>query len=170
MFVLARTITYASIFIGLFVVFVPARLLTWSGIVRPESIGVWQVAGMLVGAGGTFLVLWCVFTFAFVGRGTPAPFDAPRRLVAHGPYRFVRNPMYIGAALILAGAAVFYESAPFIIYTALFLLITHVFVVAYEEPTLLRLFGSEYEDYCGTVRRWRPGRTRGESGSVSGPR
>jgi len=72
------------------------------------------------------------------------------------PYRFVRNPMYIGAGLALASAALFYESLPLLGYAGLFFLATHVFVVGYEEPTLRRTFGQEYEAYSRQVRRWWP--------------
>ncbi len=157
MFVLVRTITYAGLFIGLLLIFVPARLLSWSGISQPDVIGVSQVIAMIVGAAGAVVALWCVFTFAFTGRGTPAPFDPPRRLVIEGPYRFVRNPMYLGAGLALASAALFYWSLPLVAYTGCFLLATHLFVVLYEEPTLKRIFGREYEAYCREVRRWWPG-------------
>ncbi len=156
MFVLVRTVTYAALFIGLLLIYVPARLLSWSGIVRPAAIEVLQVAGMVIGAAGAAVALWCVFTFAFIGRGTPAPFDPPRRLVIQGPYCFVRNPMYIGAGLALAGAALFYQSWPLLGYAGLFLLATHLFVLGYEEPTLRRTFGQEYEAYCRQVRRWWP--------------
>ena len=156
MFVLARTITYAALFIGLVLIYLPARVLSWSGIVRPAAIEAPQVAGMVIGAAGAAVALWCVFTFAFIGRGTPAPFDPPRRLVIQGPYRFVRNPMYIGAGLALAGAALFYQSWPLLGYTGLFFLVTHLFVLGYEEPTLRRTFGQEYEAYCRQVRRWWP--------------
>jgi protein-S-isoprenylcysteine O-methyltransferase Ste14 len=156
MFVLARTIAYATLFVGLVLVFVPSSLLSWSGVPTPAHIGIWQGAGVLVGALGAAVALWCIFTFAFVGKGTPAPFDPPRRLVIKGPYRLVRNPMYLGAALALAGAALFYESLALAGYTGVFLLTTHVFVVTYEEPALQRTFGDDYEAYCGTVRRWQP--------------
>ena len=156
MFVLVRVVTYAALFIGLVLIYVPARLLSWSGIVRPAAIGVPQVAGMVIGAAGAAVALWCIFTFASVGRGTPAPFDPPRRLVIRGPYRFVRNPMYIGAGLALAGAALFYESLPLLGYTCFFFFATHLFVVWYEEPTLRRTFEQEYEAYCHRVRRWWP--------------
>ena len=156
MFVLARAVTYAALFIGLVLIYVPARLLSWPGIVRPVAIEVQQIAGMVIGAAGAAVALWCIFTFAFVGRGTPAPFDPPRRLVIQGPYRFVRNPMYIGAGLALAGAALFYKSLPLLGYTGLFFLATHLFVLRYEEPALRRTFGQEYEAYCGRVRRWWP--------------
>jgi protein-S-isoprenylcysteine O-methyltransferase Ste14 len=156
MFVLVRAITYAALFIGFVLVYIPGRFLSWSGITQPEFVGAPQFGGMLVGAIGAGLALWCLVTFAFIGKGTPAPFDPPRRLVIRGPYRFVRNPMYIGAGLGLAGAAIFYQSMSFAIYAGLFLLTAHLFVVFYEEPTLRRMFGSEYEAYCARVRRWRP--------------
>ncbi len=156
MSVFVRAVTYAALFIGLMLIYVPARLLSWSGILRPGAIEVQQVVGMVIGAASAVVALWCIFTFASVGRGTPAPFDPPRRLVIQGPYRFVRNPMYIGAGLALAGAALFYESLSLLGYTGLFFLATHLLVVWYEEPALRRTFGQEYEAYCGRVRRWWP--------------
>ena len=156
MFVLVRTVTYATLFIGLVLIYVPARLLSWSGIVRPATFAAPQFAGMVIGAAGALVALWCIFTFAFIGRGTPAPFDPPRRLVIQGPYRFVRNPMYIGAGLALAGAALFYQSWRLLGYAGLFFLITHLFVVLYEESHLRQTFGQEYEAYCGRIRRWWP--------------
>lgn len=155
-FVLVRAATYATLFIGLLLVLVPARILDRSGIVRPAQIGAVGYAGIVVGIAGGALALWCIVTFALVGRGTPAPFDPPRRLVIRGPYRYVRNPMYVGAALALCGAALFYRSVPLFGYAALFLLATHLFVVGYEEPTLGRQFGAEYDEYRTRVRRWLP--------------
>ena len=167
MFVLVRAVTYAALFIGLVLIYVPARLIFWSGIDRPAAIEVPQLAGMVLGAAGAAVALWCIFTFASIGRGTPAPFDPPRRLVIQGPYRFVRNPMYIGAGLALASAALFYESLPLLGYAGLFFLITHLFVVWYEEPTLRRTFGQEYIAYCRQVRRWWPSvRTAHDSGAA----
>jgi len=119
-------------------------------------MGVLQIVGVGVGTLGAAVALWCIFTFALVGRGTPAPFDPPRRLVVQGPYGIVRNPMYIGAGLALTGAALVYESLALLGYTGLFLLVTHLFVLGYEEPTLRRTFGEEYDAYCRRVARWRP--------------
>ncbi len=152
-FVLVRAITYATLFIGLLLVYVPGLLLG-SAPARPTVIGVPQIIGMIIAAAGAVIALWCVFTFVFIGRGTPAPFDPPRKLVIRGPYRFVRNPMYIGAGTTLAGAALYYESLSIFIYACLFFLITHLFVVLYEEPTLRRTFGPEYEAFCDRVKRW----------------
>jgi len=156
MFVLVRAATYAALFIGFFLVYLPGRFLSWSSIVAPARTGAPQIAGMIIVAIGTAIALWCVFTFVFIGKGTPAPFDPPRKLVIRGPYRFVRNPMYIGAGMTLVGAALYYESVSILIYTGLFFLITHLFVVLYEEPTLRRTFGEEYETYFRGVRRWLP--------------
>ena len=66
MFVFVRAITYATLFIGLVLVYAPARFLSWSGLVRPVAIEVRQVVGMIVGAAGLAVALWCVFTFASV--------------------------------------------------------------------------------------------------------
>jgi len=134
MFVFARAVTYAALFIGFVLIYLPARLLSRTGIVRPAAIEVPQVAGMVIGAAGAAVALWCIFTFAMIGRGTPAPFDPPRRLVIRGPYRFVRNPIYIGAGLALASAALFCESLPLLGYAGLFFLATHVFVFFLRSP------------------------------------
>jgi protein-S-isoprenylcysteine O-methyltransferase Ste14 len=156
MFVIFRAITYATLFIGFLLIYLPARVLAAAGIARPPEIGAPQIAGIIIGSVGTVVALWCIFTFATIGKGTPAPFDPPRKLVIRGPYRFVRNPMYIGAALALAGAALFYKSVPLLAYGAVFLLACHLFVISYEEPTLGRSFGAEYEAYCQRVSRWWP--------------
>ena len=160
MFVLIRAVTYAALFIGFVLVYLPGRFLSWSGIVAPATTGAPQIAGMILVTIGTVIALWCVFAFVFVGKGTPAPFDPPRKLVVRGPYRFVRNPMYIGAGMTLAGAALYYQSLSILIYACLFFLITHLFVVLYEEPTLRQTFGSDYEAYCGRISRWLPRRSK----------
>jgi protein-S-isoprenylcysteine O-methyltransferase Ste14 len=160
MSVLIRAITYSALFIGLLLVFLPARVLAWSGILRPVGIGPTQIAGALLGGCGAALALWCIATFIVKGRGTPAPFDPPRQLVVAGPYGVVRNPMYLGAALALGGAALFYQSWALFLYCAAFLLITHLFVVGYEEPTLRASFGPAYTDYCQRVSRWIPRHNR----------
>lgn len=138
-------------------VFLPARVLSWSGIIGPGSVGIAQVAGVVVGASGAVLALWCIITFIVAGRGTPAPFDPPRRLVTVGPYRLVRNPMYLGAALALAGAALFYQSWALLGYCAAFLLVMRLFIV-YEEAALRSTFGDQYVQYCERVNRWSPRR------------
>jgi protein-S-isoprenylcysteine O-methyltransferase Ste14 len=111
----------------------------------------------LMTAGGV-LAFACVATFVTRGEGTPAPFDPPRKFVAAGPYRFVRNPMYIGGFVVLFGFGL-YEQSPIILLFALpWLLSAHLFVIAYEEPHLRSTFGETYGAYCRSVRRWLPRR------------
>ncbi len=106
------------------------------------------------------LYLWCIWLFASVGRGTPLPLDAPRRFVAVGPYRWVRNPIYISALLVVIGEAWLFLSLPLLLYSAAMAICFHLFVIAYEEPTLRRRFGESYEHYCRTVNRWTPAKRR----------
>jgi protein-S-isoprenylcysteine O-methyltransferase Ste14 len=156
MFLFARAVTYSTLFIGLVLVFMPARVLSLSGVVPPAAIGISQGAGMVAGAAGAALAVSCIVEFVVVGKGTPFPLDPPRRLVVRGPYRFVRNPMYLGAGLAMGGAALFYQSIALLGYIALFFLLTHLFVAWYEEPTLRHTFGEAYEAYCEKVGRWWP--------------
>ena len=156
MFVVIRALTYAAFFVGFVLVVLPSRMLSQAGIVRPPASGALQIIGVSVVVVGGVPALWCIATFALVGKGTPAPFDPPRRLVIQGPYRVVRNPMYVGAALALGGAAVVYQSLSLLGYAGLFVVLAHAFVVWYEEPTLRKTFGREYHEYCARVERWRP--------------
>jgi protein-S-isoprenylcysteine O-methyltransferase Ste14 len=151
-----RALTYATLFVALFLIVVPQRILAGSGVARVDVFGVPEILGLLFVVLGAALVLWCLVTFAFVGRGTAAPFDPPRQLVTVGPYRFVRNPIYIGAIIAMLGAALFYWSAALGAYALVVLIVTHLLVRFYEEPHLRRVFGQPYEDYLRTVHRWIP--------------
>ena len=156
MLTLLRALTYATLFVALFLIVVPQRILAGSGVARVDVIGVPELLGLAFVVLGAALVLWCLVTFAFVGRGTAAPFDPPRQLVTVGPYRFVRNPIYIGAIIAMLGAALFYWSAALGAYALVVLIVTHLLVRFYEEPHLRRVFGQPYEDYLRTVHRWTP--------------
>jgi protein-S-isoprenylcysteine O-methyltransferase Ste14 len=156
MFILARALTYAVFFVGFFLVVLPARVLSSPGLARPPLAGLWQAAGLSVAGLGALLALACIFAFVFVGEGTQAPFDPPRRLVVRGPYRFIRNPMYVGASAALAGAALFYRSIPLALYACVFLIVAHLSVVWLEEPALRRTFDGEYDAYCARTGRWWP--------------
>ena len=106
---------------------------------------------------GAALFFWCLWNFAVIGRGTPAPSDPPQRLVARGPYRLVRNPMYLAALLTIAGWSLFWLSWRVAAYGALLSLLFHCFVVFFEEPGLRRRFGEDYASYCRRANRWLPG-------------
>jgi protein-S-isoprenylcysteine O-methyltransferase Ste14 len=120
----------------------------------PEGV---EILGIVLMVGGGVLGLACVGTFIVRGKGTPAPFDAPREFVAVGPYRYVRNPMYVGGLFLLAGFGLYEHSVSILLMALLLLLVVHLMVVFYEEPTLRKSFGASYEEYCGTTRRWLPG-------------
>ncbi len=90
----------------------------------------WPV--VVVIATGVALYLWCVWLFAAVGRGTPGPWDAPRRFVAVGPYRWVRNPIYISALLVVLGEAWLFLSPPLLVYAGVMAIGCHLFAVGYE--------------------------------------
>src|SRR5258705_2699972 len=156
MLALFRSIVYAALFVSFVLVFIPDQILRAAGITGPTQIGTWHWTGLTLVVLGGALAVWCILRFALVGKGTPAPFDPPRKLVAAGPYRWSRNPMYIGAGIALCGAALFYQSAALVAFAAGFLVVTHLFVVFYEEPTLERTFGARYADYRNAVPRWMP--------------
>lgn len=156
MFVAFRAIVYATLFISLILLYLPARVLAWAGIAHTPALHADGAIALIVGTGAALLALWCVVAFIVLGKGTPAPFDPPRRLVARGPYRYVRNPMYIGAGLAITCAAVFYRSLALLVFALGFWLVCHIFVMAYEEPHLRRVFGEEYALYCRSVHRWLP--------------
>ncbi len=156
MLALFRSIVYAALFVSVVLVFIPDQILRAAGITSPTDVGTLHWMGLALVVLGGALAIWCILTFAIVGKGTPAPFDPPRKLVAAGPYRWIRNPMYAGAGTALCGAALFYQSAALVAFAAGFFVVTHLFVVLYEEPKLERTFGARYADYRNAVPRWRP--------------
>jgi protein-S-isoprenylcysteine O-methyltransferase Ste14 len=125
------------------------------GQIRVGPIGL-ATAGLVLIALGAACYLRCAFDFSFTGRGTPAPIDPPRALVAKGPYRFVRNPMYVGVLTVLVGEAVALGSISLFCYAVVVGLLFHWFVVLYEEPALRAKFGRGYDEYLAAVPRWLP--------------
>ena len=105
---------------------------------------------------GVALLAACIWEFARRGRGTLAPVDPPRELVVQGLYRYVRNPMYLSVALILAGELLLAPSRPFLVYAATVFLLFNLVVIGYEERTLRRRFGASSDRYTRQVHRWIP--------------
>jgi protein-S-isoprenylcysteine O-methyltransferase Ste14 len=140
------------------VVLLPAWLLTAAGDTRWGVAWAWlpAAAGIVVFAAGFTLFAWCVVLFGRVGQGTLAPWDPTRSLVAVGPYRYVRNPMISGVALMLMGEALFWGSARVALLTGVFVLINHFYFVFSEEPGLEARFGEPYRMYKANVPRWLP--------------
>ena len=110
--------------------------------------------GMAFALAGAVTAATCIAAFMIRGRGTPAPFDPPREFVASGPYRYVRNPMYVGAACVIFGAGLAVSSPSIALLALAFLAIMHLFVVFHEEPALTREFGESYRQYKASVHRW----------------
>jgi len=96
-----RNLLFTLVVPGLGAVVLPWWILTRSG-GTPVPTG-WYAVGVI--AAGAALYLACVWIFAVVGRGTPGPWDPPQHFVAVGPYRWVRNPIYLAALLVVLGEA-----------------------------------------------------------------
>jgi protein-S-isoprenylcysteine O-methyltransferase Ste14 len=125
-------------------------------IVRGQPIGSlgYVLTSLVLFLLGGSTYFWCLWDFAAFGRGTPAPIDAPKRLVVRGLYRYTRNPMYVGVVTVIVGWAVLFQAFSLVLYALAVGAVFHLFVVLYEEPHLHRLFGLEYENYCSRVGRW----------------
>ena len=148
-----KSLLYLIVEAGLFALYIPLTFLRTGsrieiGVISFLAIPVWLI--------GTLMVLWCFWDFTFKGRGTPAPIDPPKELVITGFYRYVRNPIYIGALLIFLGHFLWFGYVALLIYTVFAFIGVHAFVVWYEEQTLKKKFGAAYDDYCKQVPRWIP--------------
>ena len=152
---LIKTALFTLVAPGTVAVLLPC-LLAARGKQPPLEIGPLKYAGAVPILAGAALFLWCAYLFAVTGRGTPAPIDPPKELVAQGPYRFVRNPMYLGIFAVLAGEAVLFESRILSQYAGTVVLVFYLFVVVYEEPSLRRRFGPSYQRYLEAVPRFIP--------------
>jgi len=152
MILLLKNLAFSLLVPGTVAVLGP--LLITKGVV---DYGSWLVLlGLLLLFTGLAIYCWCVWDFATFGRATPAPIDAPKRLVVRGLYRCSRNPMYVGVLCVIFGWALFYAALGIFIYGVCVAACFQLFVVFYEEPLLQRLFGTEYGEYRSLVNRWLP--------------
>jgi protein-S-isoprenylcysteine O-methyltransferase Ste14 len=113
------------------------------------------VGAMLIVAGLPVLID-AFARFALEGLGSPAPVYPTRHLVVTGFYRYVRNPMYVAVASLIFGQSLLFGNRRVFEYGLFVCLGFHLFVLLYEEPTLRRTFGAEYESFCANVPRWIP--------------
>ncbi len=157
---IVKTVFFTILVPGTVAVGVPYLVLKSGGGSLPSAPGVFRLLGVVSVVVGVACYLWCAWEFVFAGRGTPAFWDPPSRFVSRGLYRLVRNPIYVGAMLILIGEAVAFASVVLVVYVVLMWWVFHCIVMLVEEPTLKETFGAAYEEYCRTVPRWIPHRRR----------
>jgi protein-S-isoprenylcysteine O-methyltransferase Ste14 len=155
---------FAALGSALFLVLAPGTVAGlvpwWISRWRLEPQPIWwiplRIAGGAAIAAGTLVLLDSFARFAIKGLGTPAPVSPTRYLVITGLYRYVRNPMYVAVVAVIVGQGLLLANTRLLEYGALVWLGFHLFVVAYEEPTLRAGFGPEYEAFCRRVPRWIP--------------
>jgi protein-S-isoprenylcysteine O-methyltransferase Ste14 len=117
-----------------------------------------RVVGVLLLTAGVVVLLQAFARFVVEGLGTPAPVAPTERLVIGGAYRYVRNPMYLAVAATIVGQALLLGQPILLLYAAAFSVAVAAFVHWYEEPTLQRRFGEQYETYRRAVPAWWPRR------------
>jgi protein-S-isoprenylcysteine O-methyltransferase Ste14 len=151
----ARSLLWTLLLPGLFAGYLPWRYFGLRDVVvDPHQPLHWLgLAGIIIGTG--FLAV-CIVEFARSGRGTLSPVDPPRTLVVRGPYRYVRNPMYLSVTVIVFGEVLLTASRGLFGYWVLWFAAVNLFVMGYEEPTLRHQFGATYERYAAGVGRWLP--------------
>ena len=146
---------YFAVAAGTFAVLVPWLVTGWQWH-RPLPLWtVAQVIGVALIFAGLVPVVHAFVQFARAG-GTPMPLAPTQHLVVTGFHRYVRNPIYLGSLMIFVGEALLFGSRTLLLYAALGWAGAAVFVRWYEEPTLTRRFGAEYEAYRRAVPAWRP--------------
>ena len=156
---LFRTLIFTILVPGFWTVAMPYWILPRGTRMEMRAAGVLGLILMVAGAALYFVTAF--WGFALRGRGTPAPIDPPKELVVEGPYRVVRNPMYWAVASVVVGEALVFHSVTLAELAVALFAGAMLFVLFYEEPTLRRKFGAEYDAYCRRVPRWFP-RFRGK--------
>ncbi len=120
------------------------------------DFGIFRAMGVVLIVIGSAVVLEAFARFALQGIGTPAPVFPTKHLVVQGSYRFVRNPMYFAVTALILGQALLLGDKQLLLYAIIPWFAANLFVLFYEEPTLRKTFGAEYETYCAHVPRWVP--------------
>jgi protein-S-isoprenylcysteine O-methyltransferase Ste14 len=118
-----------------------------------------RMPGALLILAGLVVVVHAFARFVTEGVGTPAPIAPPQHLVVGGFYRYVRNPMYVAVVALIVGQGLWLAQPSVLIYAVIAWAAMALFVKVYEEPTLAKTFGAEYERYKRNVRAWIPRRS-----------
>ena len=148
--------SFFAIFIVLFVIaYIPYKIITAENHTVIAAIGRFRFAGYIFIGSGILGYLICFWNFIVDAKGSPIPGDT-QHLIVKGLYRYVRNPIYISACLILVGEALLFQSLAMLYYLFGWMMVFHLFVIFVEEPFLRNKFGDTYERYCNAVCRWVP--------------
>ncbi len=115
-----------------------------------------RAVGAVLIAGGALVLVQAFVGFVVEGAGTPAPVSPTERLVVGGFYRYVRNPMYVAVVAAIVGQALALGQPVLLLYGAAVGAAMGAFVRWYEEPTLRRQFGAQYDAYRRAVPGWWP--------------
>jgi protein-S-isoprenylcysteine O-methyltransferase Ste14 len=151
-----ETLLFLFLILPFFFIWIPYKILSPPNYSYLFDIGVFRYCGWVPIVLGVVIYFWCSLSFLFIGKGTPLLVTPPKNLVVKGLYRFVRNPMYIGALLIVLGEALLFQSKGLFIYALVIFGGTNIRILAFEEPYLADKFGETYERYRKSVRRWIP--------------
>jgi protein-S-isoprenylcysteine O-methyltransferase Ste14 len=149
----AGTAAFLVLVPGVVAGLIPWLLTDWQMDGAPPAVRI--VGGILIAGGAAFL-LHAFARFVIEGIGTPAPVAPTERLVVGGVYRHVRNPMYLAVGATIVGQALLLGEWGLLAYAVLFFAVVATFVITYEEPTLERQFGADYESYRRAVPGWLP--------------
>jgi protein-S-isoprenylcysteine O-methyltransferase Ste14 len=150
------TAVFALIAQGGGVVLLPYAFTRWQPGSPPWPVVVRAIGVVLIAVGG-IVVAWAFAQFAAEGAGVPIPGEPnSRRLTVGGPYRYVRNPLYVASAVAISGQGLLLSRPVLLVYAAAFLAITFSLVHWAEDPALARRFGQQFEDYRNQVPGWWP--------------
>lgn len=139
---------------GFFTFYMPYQLALIDSV--KFNFGVFRYLSFPLWILGTAIIIWCSVDMVRKGKGTPAHVDPPKKLIIQGLYRYTRNPIYLGALMILLAYILWFGAGLIIFYFFLFVLAYQILITLVEEPLLRNMFGQEYEAYCQQVGRWLP--------------
>lgn len=150
-----KTLLYGGLFLAVTAGWLPLRVFER----RPHWPDAWawqQFAGAALVVIGLLVIVASAAVFVSRGKGTPAPFDPPVKFVRRGPYKWVRNPIYLGVMAVVGGEGLFLTSWHIAVYWTCLVCCLHLLVALHEENALRFRFGAMYEDYKRDVPRWIP--------------
>jgi protein-S-isoprenylcysteine O-methyltransferase Ste14 len=139
---------------GFFTFYMPFQLAAW--VASIFDLGIFRYLALPLWILGAWIIIRCCIDMIHQGHGTPAHMDPPKQLLITGLYRYVRNPIYLGALLVLVGHILWSGSFLVIAYFLCYAIAFQILILAFEEPVLREKFGAAYEEYLQQVPRWIP--------------